>query len=63
MKVDISTGMAYMHVSPPTIRTLTACLMSLAPAKVCIGYVPLVSDNSVLELVFHKVGAYSSGFS
>ncbi|KAL9987728.1 hypothetical protein ACROYT_G002079 [Oculina patagonica] len=33
MKVDVSTGMAYIHVSPPTIRTLTACLMSLAPAK------------------------------
>ena len=34
MKIDVSTGMAYVHVSPPTIKTLTACLMSLAPAKV-----------------------------
>ncbi|KAJ7389012.1 hypothetical protein OS493_034405 [Desmophyllum pertusum] len=33
MQVDISTVMTYIHVSPPTIRTLTACLMSLAPAK------------------------------
>ena len=38
MQVDISTGMTYIHVSPPTIRTLTACLMSLAPAKVCMIY-------------------------
>ena len=34
MKIDVSTGMAYVHVSPPTIKTLTACLMSLAPVKV-----------------------------
>ncbi|XP_022794312.1 vacuolar protein sorting-associated protein 13A-like [Stylophora pistillata] len=33
MHLDVSTAMAYIHVSPPTIRTLTACLMSLAPAK------------------------------
>ncbi|XP_066022142.1 intermembrane lipid transfer protein VPS13C isoform X9 [Pocillopora verrucosa] len=33
MHIDVSTAIAYIHVSPPTIRTLTACLMSLAPAK------------------------------
>ena len=38
MHIDVSTAMAYIHVSPPTIRTLTACLMSLAPAKVCVAY-------------------------
>ena len=38
MHIYVSTAMAYIHVSPPTIRTLTACLMSLAPAKVCVAY-------------------------
>ena len=38
MHVDVSTGMAYVHVSPPTIRTLSACIMSLAPAKVCANF-------------------------
>ncbi|KAK3732850.1 hypothetical protein QZH41_012372, partial [Actinostola sp. cb2023] len=34
MHIDIRTSVANIHVSPPTIRTITACLMSLAPAKV-----------------------------
>ena len=54
MKIDVSTGMAYIHISPPTLRTLTACLMSLAPAKVCTDCVSLVSGNSVLEPGFHE---------
>lgn len=62
MKIDVSTGMAYIHISPPTLRTLTACLMSLAPAKVCTDCVSLVSGNSVLEPGFHEVGAYSASF-
>jgi len=31
MHIDIRTSVANIHVSPPTIRTITACLMSLAP--------------------------------
>ena len=34
MHIDITTSMVYLHVSPPTIRTVTACLMSMAPTKV-----------------------------
>ena len=33
MHIDIRTSVAHIHVSPPTIKTITACLMSLAPAK------------------------------
>ena len=36
MHVDVRAGKAYVHVSPPAVKTLTACLMSLSPVKVCI---------------------------
>lgn len=33
MHIDIRTSVAHIHVSPPTIKTITACLMSLAPTN------------------------------
>ena len=50
MHIDVSTAMAYIHVSPPTIRTLTACLMSLAPAKVCVAY-RIIGKNALGRFV------------
>ena len=64
MHIDVSTAMAYIHVSPPTIRTLTACLMSLAPAKVCVAYRTIGKNalgsflcvmNILIRIVFFKV--------
>ena len=64
MRIDVSTAMAYIHVSPPTIRTLTACLMSLAPAKVCVAYRTIDKNafgsfvclmNILIRIVFFKV--------
>ncbi|EDO29134.1 predicted protein, partial [Nematostella vectensis] len=34
LRIDVRTSIAQVHVSPATIKTMTACLMSLAPAQV-----------------------------
>ncbi|XP_048586982.1 intermembrane lipid transfer protein VPS13A-like isoform X2 [Nematostella vectensis] len=33
LRIDVRTSIAQVHVSPATIKTMTACLMSLAPAQ------------------------------
>ncbi|EDO34505.1 predicted protein [Nematostella vectensis] len=33
LHIDVRTSIAQVHVSPATIKTMTACLMSLAPAQ------------------------------
>ena len=56
MKIDVSTGMAYVHVSPPTIKTLTACLMSLAPVKVLCEVV-YENENEIFSVLSKVVRA------
>ena len=56
MKIDVSTGMAYVHVSPPTIKTLTACLMSLAPVKVLCEVV-YENENEIFSVLSNVVRA------
>ena len=56
MKIDVSTGMAYVHVSPPTIKTLTACLMSLAPVKVLFEVV-YENENEIFSVLSNVVRA------
>ncbi|XP_068741113.1 intermembrane lipid transfer protein VPS13A-like [Montipora capricornis] len=52
MHVDVSAAMAYVHISPPAVKTLTACLMSLYPAK--SGEDETKSSLETLELLTEK---------